>query len=511
MKKKFLLLIIVFGFFANAQQKLFQNKIEINNLNLDNKLSNDLTSTFIKTDYYLQNQFYLNQDFLIYMPNNDLVKAIYKNSISYVSGGYSAIYIIENQENSQLVFSEYDNVITGMYQSENNSKYIFQQTGNGVFAVSEVNESSFTDKEKALDYVENYNKKTENKLMANSNVCLSTTPICSGNTTIDLMVVYTPRARGLWGSVALSNSNITTSITNMNVALTNSGITNISFRLVYVGEINYIESGSFSTDLSNLSGTSEGFLDEIHNMRITYGADLVGLVIGTPTSSCGLGYLNSNPTNYSNTAAFTVTLYSCAVSNFTIAHEFGHNMGLNHDWYVSSSTNPCAHHHGYVNQTAIANGMSSTNSQRWRTIMAYNNQCSDAGFSCTRINRWSNPESIYNTESTGVEIGFTNPADEAFGFRRFACVVSNFMPASLSNPDFDKRYFSVFPNPVNDFIEVNCEEETVKVTIVNLLGQTIITSNEKKINIENLSKGVYMLTVYDSKNINIGNKKIVKN
>jgi hypothetical protein len=57
----------------------------------------------------------------------------------------------------------------------------------------------------------------------------------------------------------------------------------------------------------------------------------------------------------------------------------GHNMGLRHDWYVDASTTPCSHQHGYVNETALAQGTSSSSSSRWRTIMAYNDRCAVAG------------------------------------------------------------------------------------------------------------------------------------
>lgn len=508
--KKFLLILILISNYSFSQQKIFQNQIDAAKLSDKEKLSQDLASTFLKTDYYSQNNFYLFQDLIINLSNNIEIKAIYQSSITYNSGGFSAIYKVLNADHAQLVFSEYDNAITGMYQSEDNKKYVFQQTRNGVFAVSEVNGTSFTDKEKALDYIEAYDATNENKILANSNVCLATTPVCAGNTTIDLMVVYTPIAKNLWGSNATANSNITTSITNMNVALTNSGITNISFRLVHVAEINYTESGTFSTDLSRLRSSTDGIMDQIHTMRTTYGADLVGLIIGTPTSLCGVGYGNSNATNYSNSSGFSVCLYSCVVSNFSLAHEFGHNMGLNHDWYVYSSVNPCAHHHGYTNRTAILNGTSSTAAQRWRTIMAYNDECTATGFNCTRINRWSNPDVLYNGEPTGIAIDQTNPANEAFGFRRFACVVSEFMPTVLSNNEFSKTYFSVYPNPMNDYIEIACEENISMITISNVLGQTVLTSNQKKINTGTIANGVYLLSVYDANNKIMGTKKLIK-
>lgn len=73
--------------------------------------------------------------------------------------------------------------------------------------------------------------------------------------------------------------------------------------------------------------------------------------------------------------------------------------------------------------------------------MAYNDHCSSVGFSCSRINRWSNPNQIYNGDPVGQLIGSAKPADEAFAFYRMACQIAAFRaeptvcqaPSSLTN------------------------------------------------------------------------------
>lgn len=511
MKKKYTYLLLFCSLFLQAQQTVFQTKLNSATLPKENKISEKLAADYLNTAYVAQNRFNLEQNLIVKMPDNTVINAIYEKSIVYSVGSYSAIYKVLNDESAQLVFSEYGNAITGMYQSSGNNKYMFQQTSENIFAISEVNEMSFIEKDKTIDYEVVQDSNEQGDALANSDVCSAATPVCSGSTTIDVMVVYTPSARGLWGSVATSNANITTSITNINTALANSGISNIIFNLVYVGEVAYTESGSFSTDLSNLRGTSDGVMDEIHALRDTYGADLVGLVIGSPTSSCGLGNLNSSPTNYSSNSAFTVTLYSCVVSNYSLAHEFGHNMGLNHDWYVNTNLNPCSHHHGYTNKTAITNGAASTPAQRWRTIMAYNDECLAAtGSNCSRVNRWANPSVNYNGEPSGIAIGQPNPSNEAFGFSRFACVVSGFRASTLSTEEFSKSNISVFPNPIKNSVTVNCDAEISKIVVYNYIGQLVLTSNKKVFNTDSLISGVYFLNIFDIDGKKIGVKKVIK-
>jgi len=81
------------------------------------------------------------------------------------------------------------------------------------------------------------------------------------------MVVYTLSASILWGGDATSKSTIgdatskstiTTSITNMNVGLINSGISNITFNLVYTDIVNYVETDNFQTDLVSLRSSTDG-------------------------------------------------------------------------------------------------------------------------------------------------------------------------------------------------------------------------------------------------------------
>jgi len=347
----------------------------------------------------------------------------------------------------------------------------------------------------------------------NANICSETTAICPA-TTIDVLIVYTLAASAAWGGDAQSNSFVATAITNFNTALINSGVTNTTINLVYSGQVDYAESGDIYLDLPRFRNNNDGFMDDVHTLRTTYGADLCALVTSTPTSICGLGYLNSNPTDYTGNIAFTVTLFNCVVSNYSLAHEMGHNMGLNHDWYVSTATTPCSNHHGYINRTAINLGPSSGISKKWRTIMAYNDECADNGFNCSRINRWANPNVNHNSEPTGIAIGNQNPSNEAFGFSRFACVVSQFMPtANLGTFEIKNKEvkdFTIYPNPAKDEINIwikNDEIYTFKV--INVLGQVVLTSDKKSINLKGLPSGEYFLSVYTDKNSLVGSKKFI--
>ena len=121
---------------------------------------------------------------------------------------------------------------------------------------------------------------------------------------------------------------------------------------------NYAHSGNFSTDLNRLTGTSEGYMDDVHALRDAYGADMVSLWV-EGGQYCGIGWVGPYASY-----AFTVVNRGCATGNLTFAHELGHNMGALHDPYVDPSTNPYAYGHGHINLVA-----------RWRTVMSYNDLC----------------------------------------------------------------------------------------------------------------------------------------
>ena len=75
------------------------------------------------------------------------------------------------------------------------------------------------------------------------------------------------------------------------------------------------------------------------------------------------------------------------------------------------------------------------------------------------------------------------------------------------------RSIAVFPNPVTTDLTIQIEAGSYRVTIYSLLG-TVMVDNEisgtKKINLQSLAKGVYMLKIQDLVSNNSFNKKFIK-
>lgn len=238
---------------------------------------------------------------------------------------------------------------------------------------------------------------------------------------IDVLVVYTAAARSAAGGDTAMKALVDLAVAETNTSYSNSGV-NTQLNLVYRGEISYNETGNFSTDLGRLANKTDGYMDNVHSLRDQYCADTVALIINA-TQYCGIAYIMTNVSASFEDRAFSVTARTCATGYYSFGHELGHNMGARHDWYVDSNTTPYVYNHGYVNV-----------SNNWRTIMAYNSECSANGTNCTRLQYWSNPNVNYQGNAMGVG-GSTagSSANNALALNNSLATFANFRDSTTGN------------------------------------------------------------------------------
>ena len=69
---------------------------------------------------------------------------------------------------------------------------------------------------------------------------------------------------------------------------------------------------------------------------------------------------------------------------------------------------------------------------------------------------------------------------------------------------------SIYPNPTDNYLFIEGNKNPISISVYNLLGVEVITkSTTNKINVSELSKGIYIIKISDGKNLI--NKKFVKN
>ena len=234
--------------------------------------------------------------------------------------------------------------------------------------------------------------------------------------TIDVMVAYTPAARLAAGGTSAMNALIALAVSESNTGYSNSNVTQ-RIRLVHTVEVAYSEAGfSWTTALDRLTNTADGFMDEVHTLRDTYGADAVVLIVDD-TAFCGQAWLMSTVSNGFKTFAFSLVSRICAAGNYSFAHELGHNMGSHHD--RANAAGPAAYPYSYGYQAP---------DNAFRTIMAYN--CGGAG--CPRVNYWSNPEKSFGGQPMGIDSARPDSADNRRSLNNTAFTVANFRDGALT-------------------------------------------------------------------------------
>lgn len=191
-----------------------------------------------------------------------------------------------------------------------------------------------------------------------------------------ILVAYTPKVAASTSDI---NAFINLAVAETNLSYTNSQV-NMRAELAYAYKVDYQESDSHDTDLSNFRSNTDSFMNEVHDLRNTYKADVCVLLIDND-SYCGL----ADAIMASDSNAFAVVHYACATGYYSFAHEIGHLQGARHNLEADGGT-PFDYGHGYYNLA-----------EKWRTIMSY--ACPGG---CPRLPYWSNPNIMHNGSPMGT-------------------------------------------------------------------------------------------------------------
>ena len=244
---------------------------------------------------------------------------------------------------------------------------------------------------------------------------------------IRILVVYTPAFQAAQGGAAGVSALIDLMIHAANGAFEISDVRNVRLVLAHSALVDYVETET-SENKVRLSRSDDGYMDEVHALRNEHAADLVHLltryVRGPAGISSVIGY---ESLFFADAGAFAITAVD---SEDVFTHEIGHQFGLRHDRYVDYLVHTIyPYAFGYINDRAFEAGAPATT--RWRTIMAYPDQCEAADFHCPHLLRFANPEQTHLGDPLGVAAddsrrGIEGPADARLTIEKTAPWVGSY-------------------------------------------------------------------------------------
>jgi hypothetical protein len=187
----------------------------------------------------------------------------------------------------------------------------------------------------------------------------------------------------------------------------------------------------------------------------------------------------------------------------TVTHEVGHYLGLRHIWgdgacvtdYCDDTPSAAAQNVGApsypLNVGSCSSPTNATEGEMFMNFMDY---------------PWDPYKYMFTTDqATRMQTAMLNsPNRNQLGTHGLCSA-----PIGLTEVNF-KNNFSIYPNPAKTELNLNVSQNDInELSISNLLGQVLMNvKNKNSIDISNLTKGIYLVTITQGQNIYT--KKFIK-
>src|SRR5699024_4084604 len=103
--------------------------------------------------------------------------------------------------------------------------------------------------------------------------------------TINIIIAYTKKAASHYNDIV--KDLIDVAIAQANQSFADSGAGNVHVKVVHAYETDYVENGTHFDHVYRFRNKGDGYMDEIHDLRKKYHADVAALIVDDPMG-CGL-------------------------------------------------------------------------------------------------------------------------------------------------------------------------------------------------------------------------------
>jgi len=226
---------------------------------------------------------------------------------------------------------------------------------------------------------------------------------------VDLAEFWTPRAEIMVGGRGPIEAIIRNAVDILNADTKQSGISNLTFRLVHAGVVDFVESGGLGEDFLNLT-----INQSVDQVRANVGADLAGL---WSDSVAAAAYAPQWRSAFNRKNSFHLMSIRYGPASHTYSHEVFHNFGAQHnqeafDYYL---TTPGVDEYPFARDKCTEN---------WITILAYPT-CVPVGTQIPTIPYITNPDLEYE----GVSLGERERMDNARMVRLSTPWIAEYYPS----------------------------------------------------------------------------------
>ena len=282
---------------------------------------------------------------------------------------------------------------------------------------------------------------------------LPVVPVVGDSVVTDVLVVYTPAA-DIWARTNRTGVQnlLANSFQRGNDALKDSDV-DLRLRLVGTRSIDYVESSDYISDLMNLTFTEEfnpyeldpeDFLEEVHDWRDEYGADLVVMLNVAEASNLGIAGVSWVLLDEGGIPEYGFLVVSAEYAEGTLIHEAGHSFGCRHSRAQSVSPAP---EEGGLFEYSTGWRWRGVNNRRYISIMTYQEFDYDTFQLDTEVHLFSNPDIEYAGAPTGSYSGEYAPADNARTIRESKNIVAGYFSQVVPDGDEGEGEDDIDPEP----------------------------------------------------------------